>query len=262
MSKTEATAKGRWGTQPLDPVKASIRLSQTLPPKFDGSISHYFSNNLFDAMDRPDFEGRILPQVERFSKALGGIGNRELARHGYSISFEPVYDYRGVTKKYKDMIPRAFEGSHLVIRDRRGADVGVIGFRIGWPTEVTYVVGREGAPEFYNKTGRHFYQALMDALLHTAGAHMKAGRGEPLVRVNHMALWQMKEPATREGFIEHYYPPGERRMILRKFKRMEFISPELLKIKPEIMSSVRRRMARSGKILKTFKQVPAKTKRR
>ncbi|MDD5163913.1 MAG: hypothetical protein PHD95_06960 [Candidatus ainarchaeum sp.] len=61
----------------------------------------------------------------------------------------------------------------LSLRDSQNRAVGWLNFRLGYPLEIANIQGNKGkqAQEFYQATGQHFDEALIDYLIFISHAH-------------------------------------------------------------------------------------------
>jgi len=168
-----------------------------LPLEFANVFAH---ENIAAACKRPDF-AEILPKLEGFCREITKA--REELPHGYKIGFEKEF-------RYKPEI--AFVGLYLIMRDPAGKTVGALGFSIGFPLEIHTVQGiKGGAPrKFYQATGGHFDETLIDKFISVAGRHFRPKKGkntEPRIVFTQGMMKALSQPA-KNRIVRKYCPRG------------------------------------------------------
>lgn len=100
--------------------------------------------------------------LSKLSDFCVDIANRKTElEKGYRVGF---------TTEFRHSQRSVFRGLYLTVFDSKGNTVGALRFRLGFPLEIATVQGMRGvAPrEFFQKTGKHFDDVLLDTFISLA----------------------------------------------------------------------------------------------
>ncbi len=201
-----------------------MRAIQAELEHWENNGAHFGSGFSTTNFISPDFERQMehprldAPTFKRMRACTIGLmkTKRELG-HGYTLQFEPEY-YRN---RYMQ-----WAGLFLVLRNPDYKRVGLIQFRLGYPLEIRTIQGERGQEPkiFYEKTGRHFDELLIDELVHAVHTHFpKPGTpAKPKIVFDHSALIQLSRP-NKNRIAARYLPPSLTRSTRQNANQTAFV---------------------------------------
>ena len=213
---------------PKDPDELLDELTEHLPDfgnRFS-TMGFTLAPRLMDEYTKPGFE-KIQPQLIAFCDHATEI-NRSLG-NGYTLSFSPHFTA-------EDFFP--FRGLNLVIQNRNGEQVGGLTFKIGHPIEITTVQGNGSRPrEFYQKTGKFFYEVLIDQLNATAGRHIRLEK-DPAIKPSVIFNFSRRPPKTLFLQILRKYCPRSTLQMEKLHERKP--SRDAMRVRPKFLAKHQR----------------------
>ncbi len=188
-----------------------------------------FGRNVNELVINPDFRKKF-SNLRSLCQDLAN--KKETIQEGYSIRFEPEFEVKG---------ERTFEGAHLVLRNKYRDIVGILVFFVGFPMQIRFVQAIEKekgrAKEFYEKTGKFFWEALIDRFISLAHKNFpeKEYTKQPKPRVAFIFRDEMNERLKR--VILEKYCPREAILVISGTKAF---NPKRMYVKERFFGRLRR----------------------